>query len=93
MKDFESVFQAISHRTRREILTYLANRKSPQTSGDIRLRFACSWPTLCQHLHKLEEAGVIHKHSQGREVHYSLRRQRLVGVVKTWICSFEDDVD
>lgn len=89
MKDFDSVFHAIGHRTRREILSYLGKKGSPLTSGEILSRFSCSWPTLCQHLKKLEEAGVIHREDVGREVYYSLKRQRLVGIVKTWICSFE----
>jgi DNA-binding transcriptional ArsR family regulator len=90
MKDFEFVFQAIGHRTRREILSYLSREGRPLTSGEILARFSCSWPTLCQHLKKLEDSGVITKQSVGREVHYALKKQRLIGVVKTWICSFED---
>lgn len=84
------MFQAIAHRTRREILTFLSRQSAPITSRAIQVRFSCSWPTLCEHLRKLEEAGVVTKQSVGREVHYALRRQRLVGVVKTWICAFED---
>jgi DNA-binding transcriptional ArsR family regulator len=90
MKDFDFVFQAIGHRTRREILTYLNKKGQPLTSSEILARFDISWPTLCQHLRKLEEAGIVSKCAQGREVLYSLRKQRLVGIVKTWICSFED---
>ena len=90
MKDFESVFQSVGHRTRREILSYLNKRGQPLTSSEILARFAISWPTLCQHLNKLEEAGVVAKHSAGREVYYTLKKQRLIGVVKTWVCSFED---
>ncbi|MGE0528738.1 MAG: ArsR/SmtB family transcription factor [Bdellovibrionales bacterium] len=90
MKDFDSVFQAIGHRTRREILIYLHKKERPLTSSEILARISCSWPTLCQHLRKLERSGVMTQRKVGREVHYSLRKQRLVGVVKTWICAFDD---
>lgn len=90
MADFDSVFKAISHRTRREILSYLDARKKPLTSSEIHARFLISWPTLCEHLEKLHEAGVVTKHSEGREVFYSLKRQRLLGVVRTWIHAFEE---
>lgn len=90
MKDFDSTFQVIGHRTRREILSFLNRKEMPVTSSEILARFSVSWPTLCLHLKKLEEAGVVVKQSQGREVYYSLKKQRLVGIIKTWIQSFED---
>lgn len=90
MQDFDYVFRAIANRTRREILTYLSHKTRAVPSSDIHGRFACSWPTLCEHLRKLEECGLVSKQDVGREVHYAIRRQRLIGIVKTWVCSFED---
>ena len=89
MRDFDSVFQAIAHRTRREILVFLQRKDRPLSSGEIHARFSCSWPTLCQHLQKLEAAGVIRRQDVGREVHCSVQKQRLVWIVKSWIGYFE----
>ena len=89
MSNFEEVFKAISHRTRRELLSYLYKRKEAVNSGELKDRFLISWPTLCKHLDKLVEARVVVKQSYGREVYYHLNQRRLVAVVKTWISSFE----
>ena len=89
MSQFEDVFKAISHRSRREILSYLLKEGKPVSSGDINQRFSFSWPTLCKHLKSLNEARLIKKKKIGREIYYSLNKQRLIGVVKTWLNSFE----
>ena len=89
MSNFETVFKAISHRSRREILSFLDKEGGSLTSGDINQRFSLSWPTLCGHLEYLKRAKLISKRSKGREVYYSLNKQRLIGVVKTWVESFE----
>lgn len=88
MSGFEGVFKAISHRTRREILTLLHARKSEVNSSELNSRFPGSWATLCKHLEVLAEAKLVKKRKVGREVFYSLNLLRLKGVVKTWIDSF-----
>lgn len=89
MSGFNEVFKAISHSTRRELLTFLAHHKEEVLSGDINQRFPVSWVTLCNHLEILVQARLVKKRKQGREVFYSIHRQRLIGIVKTWIESFE----
>jgi len=89
MSNFEDVFKAISHRSRREILSYLYKENRPLSSGEVNQRFSYSWPTLCKHLNILNESRLISKKKKGREMYYSLNKQRLIGVVKTWIESFE----
>ena len=89
MSNFEDVFKAISHRSRREILSFLLKEGRPLSSGEINQRFSFSWPTLCKHLNKLGMARLILKKKKGREIFYTLNKQRLIGVVKTWVGSFE----
>ncbi|MCB9027230.1 MAG: helix-turn-helix transcriptional regulator [Bdellovibrionaceae bacterium] len=89
MSSFDDVFKAISHRTRREILTFISNKKDKISSSEINMRFPVSWPTMCNHLKVLTNAKLLKKRKVRREVFYSLNTQRLIGVVKTWINSFE----
>ena len=63
MSNFETVFKAISHRSRREILSFLDKEGGSLTSGDINQRFSLSWPTLCGHLEYLKRAKLISKRS------------------------------
>lgn len=89
MSNFEDVFKAIAHRTRREILTLLHGRGTEVSSGEINTRFPLTWATLCSHLEILVKARLVKKRKEGREVFYSVNTQRLKGVVRTWIDSFE----
>jgi len=89
MSGFDEIFKAISHRTRREILTFLNERKSEVNSSEINRRFSGSWATLCNHLDLLVTARLVKKRKVGREVFYSLNSLRLRGAVKTWINSFD----
>jgi DNA-binding transcriptional ArsR family regulator len=89
MSNFEDVFRAIAHRTRREILTLLHSRQTELSSGEISGRFPLTWATLCSHLEILVRARLVKKRKAGREVFYALNPQRLKGVVRTWVDSFD----
>ncbi len=63
-----SVFKALAHPARREILALL--RKGPQLAGDLAARFDSSWPTMSRHLAVLKEAGLVTAERQGNQILY-----------------------
>ena len=90
LEDFDLVFSALSHESRRRVLVVLLGRHGEMTAGQIVERFHCSWPTMTRHLSILEEAGLIRVEKIGRERHYVLNRQRLLQVAGGWIQWFEE---
>ena len=83
--ELESVFKALAHATRRDILVGLHARAAPMTAGEIASRFTCSWPTTSRHLRLLEEAGLVSVDRRGREWRYGLENARLYRVVGDWL--------
>jgi ArsR family transcriptional regulator, arsenate/arsenite/antimonite-responsive transcriptional repressor len=65
-----SVFQALSDPTRREILRLL--RKREMTAGEIAERFALARSTLSGHFSILKHAGLIVSEKNGTSIVYSL---------------------
>jgi DNA-binding transcriptional ArsR family regulator len=65
-----SLFEALAHPTRREILELLKQRS--MTAGEIAERFDVSKPTLSGHFAKLRDAGLIHADRNGTSISYSL---------------------
>jgi len=88
LDDLESVFGALSHQTRRTILSVLHARGGQMSSGAIAARFDCSWPTTTRHLRVLELAGLVHVELHGREHVYRLDPVRLRAVAGGWIDRF-----
>jgi DNA-binding transcriptional ArsR family regulator len=60
------------------------------TAGQLAGRFSHSWPTTTRHLRELESAGLIQCKPVGRERHYLLDRERLLGVTELWFGVFRD---
>ena len=89
LEDFEAVFKALSHSSRRHILTVLLARNGQMTAGEIADRFSCSWPTTTRHLRVLQTAGLLNVEQNGREWTYKLNSVRLRSVVGTWLDFFE----
>jgi DNA-binding transcriptional ArsR family regulator len=89
LEDFELVFKALAHISRRHILVVLKARGGRMTAGDIARRFSCSWPTTSRHLRILEEAGLVRVDRQGREWVYLLEAERIHRVVGGWVRCFE----
>jgi DNA-binding transcriptional ArsR family regulator len=85
----ESVFDALAHAQRRQILLVLHFR-GEMTAGEIAERFACSWPTTTRHLRILERARLVRVKKRGRERVYQLDRAKLRGTVSKWMRWFED---
>jgi DNA-binding transcriptional ArsR family regulator len=90
LDDFDAVFAALAHRSRRTILSVLHARGGQMTSGDIAGRFDCSWPTTSQHLRVLEQAGLVRIELRGREHIYRLQAARLHAVAGGWLARFTD---
>lgn len=88
LEDFELVFKALAHQSRRFILNALEARGGTMTAGDIVGRFDYSWPTMTRHLQQLEEAGLITVNKVGREQYYTLNKERLLGTVNNWLKRF-----
>ena len=90
LEALESVFSALAHPARRQILLFVHFRGGTMGAGDIAGRFSCAWPTITRHLRVLEEAGLLSHRKKGRERIYSLQRSRF-DVVKEWLAWFEKD--
>jgi DNA-binding transcriptional ArsR family regulator len=88
LDDFDAVFGALAHRTRRMILAVLQARGGEMTSGAIAARFAHSWPTTSQHLRVLQDAGLVTIELHGRERMYRLQANRLLAVTGAWLSHF-----
>jgi DNA-binding transcriptional ArsR family regulator len=86
----ESVFDALAHAQRRQILLVLRFRGGEMTAGEIADRFACSWPTTSRHLRILERASVVRVKKRGRARVYQLDRRTLRGTIGKWMHWFED---
>lgn len=85
LEDFDLVFKALSHQSRRNILTVLQARGGSMTAGDIVSRFDFAWPTMTRHLQQLEVAGLIKVDKVSREQHYTLNSERLKAVINSWL--------
>ncbi len=82
--EYEEVFRALAHASRRHIIVCLSQKGGPMLGGEIAEQLSCSWPTTTGHLHTLEKAGLVTVRKQGREQIYELNRNRLK-IVETWI--------
>jgi DNA-binding transcriptional ArsR family regulator len=91
LADYEVVFDALAHASRRHILLVLRFRGGEMTAGEIAERFACSWPTTSRHLRLLESAGLVRVEKRGRERVYKLDRERLLRVAHSWFKAFEPE--
>jgi DNA-binding transcriptional ArsR family regulator len=87
LADFDAVFRALSHATRRHILQVLSARNGTMTAGELSGRFAHSWPTITRHLAVPVDAGLVSVTPVGRERHYRLESQRLGDIVGLWLGS------
>lgn len=86
----ETVFNALAHAQRREILLVLRFRGGAMTAGEIADRFSCSWPTTTRHLRILEEAGLVRVKKRGRERVYHLDLKKLRTTVGKWLNWFDE---
>ncbi len=82
--EYEEVFRALAHASRRHIIVCLSQKDGPMLGGEIAEQLDCSWPTTTGHLQTLERAGLVTVRKQGREQIYELARNRF-NIVKKWL--------
>lgn len=71
MKDHtSSVFEALAHPTRRQILQDL--KDGELTAGDIAAKFQATAPTISRHLRVLREANLVSERRDANRIYYSL---------------------
>ncbi|UAK24121.1 metalloregulator ArsR/SmtB family transcription factor [Sphingomonas nostoxanthinifaciens] len=75
----DSVFEALSHPIRREILEML--KRGSRSAGELADAFPVSKPTMSGHFAKLKAAGLIQGEQRGSSVIYSLNLSVLEDVV------------
>jgi DNA-binding transcriptional ArsR family regulator len=88
LAEFDAVFGALAHRTRRTILSALQAHGGQMTSGAIAAWFEHSWPTTSEHLRVLQHAGLVTVELRGREHVYQLQADRLLRVSRNWLSQF-----
>lgn len=86
MDQLTDVMNAISHPTRRAIISQLSN--GPATFLEVAKPFHTALNSVTKHLKQLERAGLIERRKQGREVFISLRAEPLQQVA-TWVHEYE----
>lgn len=91
LADFEAVFKALAHATRRNILVSLQSCGGYMTAGQIQRAYDHKWPTITRHLRQLEAAGLVKVEKRGREQRYTLHSARLLTVMGKWMGPFHTD--
>ncbi len=79
----KGVWEALSDRTRREILNLL--RRRPHTAGEIVDQFTLSPATVSHHLSVLRESGLIGCERRAQTIIYSLNAAAVKRHLKTVI--------
>ena len=85
LEDFDLVFKALGHRTRRNILVVLQARGGSLAARHIVARFNSAWPTITRHLQLLEAAGLVTQTRVSRELIYQFNGRRMKDVVANWM--------
>ena len=88
----DTVFTALAHPARRQILLALRSSNSRMTAGDIARSFSHTWPTTTRHLRVLESAGLVRVEKNGRERAYWLETKVLMHITHKWLRWFEEGV-
>ena len=70
-----SVFDALSHPIRREVLELL--KRGGMTAGELADKFAVSKPTMSGHFAKLKAAGLIRGENRAGHIVYTLNMSTL----------------
>lgn len=77
----KSVWEALSDKTRRQILTLLKSR--PHTAGEIADQFALSAATVSHHLSVLKGSGLVKTTRRAQTIIYSLNPPALRNLVNS----------
>lgn len=82
--EYEEVFRALAHASRRHIIVCLSQKGGPMLGGEIADQLSCSWPTTTGHLQTLEKAELVTVKKQGREQIYEINKTRF-DIVEKWL--------
>ena len=85
LDEFDKVFKALAHPTRRHILVVLKSRGDKMPAGDIVNAFSYKWPTMTRHLQKMEKAGIITVSKKGTQNLYEFNRKMMTDILENWI--------
>jgi DNA-binding transcriptional ArsR family regulator len=80
----QDVFSALADPTRRQLISWLAAR--PATATELAGRLPISRQAVTKHLAVLDDARLLAKERQGREVLYRLDAERLA-TASEWIAT------
>ena len=78
----DTVFKALSHHVRRDILVALSSGE--KTVEELSKPYQISQPAISKHLNSLEKAGLIERNRGGRYVYCTLEPKSLEAVSE-WI--------
>lgn len=84
----DSVFSALAHPARRQILLSVHLRGTAK-AGEIARRFECSWPTISRHLAELVKSGLLKVERSGRERIYATDDRLVRDVLTKWSRHFK----
>jgi DNA-binding transcriptional ArsR family regulator len=82
----EDVFAALASPARREMLSLLLD--GPRTVNDIASHFNMRRPSVSEHLRVLRDASLVSERRAGRERHYQLEPDPLIGL-RDWLHPYE----
>lgn len=85
----KSGWEALSDKTRRDILKLLKNR--PHTAGEISDQFLLSAATVSHHLSVLKESGLIEGNKRKQTIIYSLKTDVLHEIMQEIAEFFEPE--
>jgi DNA-binding transcriptional ArsR family regulator len=85
LKEFDLVFKALAHPTRRYILTVLLAKGDEMNAGDIVEKLSYKWPTITRHLRQLENARLLMVKKEGTQQIYRLNKKHMNTVLKNWL--------
>jgi len=85
LEEFDKVFKALAHPTRRHVLVKLLAVLPEMSAGEIVKHFSDKWPTITRHLKVLEDAGLVVMKKEGTQHIYSIQRERMKMVLNNWL--------
>ncbi len=89
LMDFDMVFKALAHPSRRYILTVLLAKGDEMNAGEIVSKLSHKWPTITRHLRQLEHAGLVKVKKVSTQVVYHLNKERMQSVLENWLQFFK----
>ncbi len=89
LEEFDKVFKALAHPTRRHILVVLMSRNDKMAAGEIVNAFHYKWPTITRHLKQLEQADLVSVKKSGTQNLYSFNRKLMTTILENWLNWFK----